>query len=588
MNDSARLSEFTEQNEVQTPEASPVESVERRPLRLWLPVIVLIAYWVVVLFSYQAEMAMFYRFISRMIALAVLMLFFLVWWFACRRFRWFERLALVAFLLLCLAGTSQIADPSMDFGVLILAGIPSVLTLGTGWGLLVRKRSARTQLVGAMAIIVSVFGVLATLRWDGLDGRQQAQFNWRWTPTAEERYLATVQDSARTPSRAGELEAKPGDWTAFRGSDSTVTGATFGDWSKEPPKELWHRLIGPAWSSMIIVDDRLFTQDQRGESEVVACFDANTGDELWNQSLTTRFEEGLSGPGPRATPTFAGGRIYAMGATGNLLCLDAGTGAIHWQHDLVSEFSAKVPQWGIATSPLVIGDMVVVFAGGQPDQALIAFDAISGKKRWACAGGTESYSSPQLLTIHGHQQIVMQDKSAFYAVRPEDGKRLWDLEINAADFMAMLQPHLVDETDLVAAWESGIARFRIYHDESKWRIEKLWTSNRLKPGFNDFVIHKGHIYGLDDGIFCCVSLEDGQRKWKRGRYGFGQILLLPDHDEVLVLTEKGEVVRVKASPDKHEEHGRFKAIEGKTWNHPVLCHQRLYVRNAQEMACFGL
>src|SRR5690606_36164482 len=114
---------------------------------------------------------------------------------------------------------------------------------------------------------------------------------------------------------------------------------------------------------------------------VVACFDANTGDELWNQSLTTRFEEGLSGPGPRATPTFAGGRIYAMGATGNLLCLDAGTGAIHWQHDLVSEFSAKVPQWGIATSPLVIGDMVVVFAGGQPDQALIAFEAISGKKR---------------------------------------------------------------------------------------------------------------------------------------------------------------------------------------------------------------
>ena len=119
-------------------------------------------------------------------------------------------------------------------------------------------------------------------------------------------------------------------------------------------------------------------------------------------------------------------------------------------------------------------------------------------------------------------------------------------------------------------------------------MTERWVSSQLKPTFNDFFVHRGQIYGLDDGILCCLDLETGKRLWKKGRYGFGQMLLLPDQNELLILSEKGAVVRVATDPEKHVETARFLAIQGKTWNHPIVAHGRLYVRNGEELACFQL
>lgn len=150
----------------------------------------------------------------------------------------------------------------------------------------------------------------------------------------------------------------------------------------------------------------------------------------------------------------------------------------------------------------------------------------------------------------------------------------------------MLQPHQIEGDRLVVNWDSGLLCLKIHRDANVWRGEELWKSNRLKPSFNDFVILGEHIYGLDDGILCCVDLQQGQRLWKRGRYGFGQMLLLPDARELLILSERGDVVRVAADPHEHRELGQFKAIEGKTWNHPILARGSLIVRNSEEMASF--
>ena len=135
---------------------------------------------------------------------------------------------------------------------------------------------------------------------------------------------------------------------------------------------------------------------------------------------------------------------------------------------------------------------------------------------------------------------------------------------------------------------TGTRRIRIVAGQDGWSAEEMWTSLNMKPDFNDMVLYEGHAYGFDNRIFACIDLETGQRKWKGGRYGKGQILLLEDSGQILVASERGEVVLLKADPSEHVELGKFQAITGKTWNHPIVIGDRLYVRNSQEAACFEL
>ena len=154
----------------------------------------------------------------------------------------------------------------------------------------------------------------------------------------------------------------------------------------------------------------------------------------------------------------------------------------------------------------------------------------------------------------------------------------------------IVQPALIANGDvLMSAGESnGIRRVVVAQGPGGWTIEERWTSFRLKPYFNDFVVHEGHAFGFDGRILTCIDVEDGERKWKGGRYGQGQLVLLPDQDVLLVLSEEGELVLVGAAPDRFAELARFPAIEGKTWNHPALVGDVLLVRNGREMAAFRL
>jgi outer membrane protein assembly factor BamB len=380
------------------------------------------------------------------------------------------------------------------------------------------------------------------------------------------------------------------EWPGFRGRerDGSIPGVRLAtDWAASPPVELWRRPIGPGWSSFAVQGNLLYTQEQRGEEEMVAAYDVTTGASVWRHSDTARFWESNGGAGPRGTPTLDNGRVYSLGATGILNVLDARTGKAIWSRNAASDTGSAVPGWGFTSSPIVVGDLVIVALAGR----LAAYDRDTGTQRWMGPAHGGSYSSPHLMTIGGVAQVLLPTNAGLTSVSPPDGAVLWEYAWPGA---SILQPARTDDGDLVISTGSmmggvGTRRLAVSRGAGGWTTEERWTSNGLKPYFNDFVVHKGYAFGFDGNILACIDLKDGARKWKGGRYGNGQLVLLSDQDLLLVLSEEGEIALVSATSDRFTEVARFPGVlNGKTWNHPVLIGDRLLVRNNQEMAAFRL
>jgi outer membrane protein assembly factor BamB len=393
-----------------------------------------------------------------------------------------------------------------------------------------------------------------------------------------------IAPDAPAPRAATVAEAPPG-WPGFRGPsrDGVARVARIAtDWSASPPVELWRRPIGPGWSSFAVQGDRVYTQEQRGDDELVACYDLATGEPVWMHRDAARFWESNGGAGPRGTPTLSGGRVYALGATGILNALDAADGALVWSRNAASDTKAEIPGWGFAGSPVVVDDLVIVATAGR----LAAYDAASGQPRWIGHDGGDGYSSPHRLTVGGVPQVVLLSFEGAVGVAPADGSLLWEHAWKSGT--RIVQPALTADGDVLIGAGEGVRRVALARGIAGWTVEERWTSNGLKPYFNDFVVHEGHAYGFDGRILSSIDLASGDRKWKGGRYGNGQLVLLPDQDLLLVLSEQGELALVRATPDRFAEVARFPAIQGKTWNHPVVVGDVVLVRNAEEMAAFRL
>jgi hypothetical protein len=437
-----------------------------------------------------------------------------------------------------------------------------------------------------VATILLACGVWTLIRTGGITGDVHSDFAWRWAETPEERLLAQAGDESMALPSTTEAAETGADWPGFRGTDrdGIIRGVQIEtDWSVSPPVELWRRLIGPGWSSFAVRGNYLYTQEQRGDNEVVACYNVITGEPVWRHHDKTRFWESNAGPGPRGTPTLSEGRVYTLGATGILNVLDAGDGTVAWSRNAAADSDTKIPTWGFSSSPLVVDDLVIVAVAG----SLIAYDLTTGEPHWANTAGGDCYSSPHLLHIDGVTQILIQNEAGINSVMPADGKLLWE---HPWPGHPIVQPALIAEGDILISVDerSGVRRIMVTHEPGGWTVVERWTSARLKPYFNDSVIHNGHAYGFDGPRLACIDIEDGERKWKGGRYGRGQLVLLADQDLLLVLSEKGELALVEADPSQFTELTRFPAIEGKTWNHPVLAGEILLVRNGQEMAAFRL
>jgi len=583
-----------------TASSTPIQQASApavQPPRLRVPVILVGLFWVLFFVVGALDKPYFVGFLYGMASAAVLTLAYFTWWFANRRVRFLDRLYGFVAIFGVIAVATPLSHPSLGVFGLLTMGVPVLLTVWTFWMLLVKKTAFSWNRLGFLAVISLAAGFFTLFRLNGLDSDLKADVRWRWQPTAEELLLAEKATAMKSPVTADDerpLSLAPGDWAEFRGRerDGVVHGVRIAtDWKAHAPRLLWRERVGPAWSSVIVIGDRLFTQEQRGEQEAVVCYDAATGKEQWIHEDTARFWETVSNAGPRATPTFADGRIFTLGGTGILNCLDASTGKLHWSRDMAADAGAAVPMWGFVASPLVVDGKVIVFAGGTSDRNLLAYRADSGELAWTAKAGPSSYSSPQLATLDGVRQCLLLSDRTLTSVDPATGMVLWDFGLAMAGAPRVLQPRVIGATQLVVGTLQGpgVTMIDVMRDGSQgWRVTERWTTTQMKPEFPDFVVHEGHAYGFDTNIFCCIDLASGKRCWKEGRYGRGQVLLLADQAALLVLSEKGEAVLLAANPEQHEELGRFQALQGKTWNHPVIAHGRLYVRNAEEMACYEL
>ena len=573
------------------PTRSPVSS----PARLWIPIALIACFWAANTVVGGLEKPYFVGFIYSMASAAVFVLAFSVWWWMNWRMPLRERLfgcALVIGVGLLIA---PLCDKSILFALLTL-GLPAVLTIWTLWMLLASYMHIQRNRLGWFLVVLPAWAFFALIRTDGVDADLKADVRWRWSPSAEDLFFAERANNGDLQPRthsSGEklaLTSAPGDWPEFRGPnrDGVIRDVNIAkDWNAAPPRLVWKKRVGPAWSSVIVIGNYLFTQEQRGESESVVAYEATTGKELWVHEDPVRFWEAVAGAGPRATPTFANGRLYTLGGAGLLNCLDAGTGKRYWSRDVATDAPAKPPMWGFSGSPLVVDNLVIAFGGGDSN-SLLAYKIESGEIAWRAATSHESYSSPQLATIKGKRQCLMLGDRGLTSVDPATGAVLWEGGTAMPGAPRAVQPRALDDSHLVVGTldGTGVTSIAVTSDTGDWKVSQLWTTTQMKPEFPDFVVHDGHIYGFDGAIFCCLDLATGKRCWKEGRYGRGVVMLLPNQGLLLVVSETGEAVLLSANPERNQELGRFRALEGKTWNHPVIVRGRLYARNAEEMACY--
>ena len=559
------------------------ELSSQKPLRIW-PGVVAVVLLLLVRFGLKIVVPGFQGFSWAMMGSFALTFAVLVWWLFFSRARWLDRLGAVALMIAALFVTWHLNHESMGPVWLLGYAVPLLWLAFVVWAVASRRLSDGLRRATMVATILVASGVWTAVRTEGINGDHNAQFKWRWADTPEEQLLAQAsQQPGALPSAPAVVStpeqpvvaptsnqptplpsatattktpAKTGaDWPGFRGAtrDSIIRGVRIEtDWAAAPPVKIWRRPIGPGWSSFAIRGDLFYTQEQRGDEEIVACYKVPTGEPVWIHRDAARFFESNAGAGPRATPTLSNGRVYTFGATGILNALDAASGAVVWSRNVASDTGVKVPIWGFSSSPLVFDDVVIVAAAGQ----LAAYDLASGKQRWRGPDGGGGYSSPQLVTIDGIAQVLLLSDAGATSLAPADGKLNWEHQWKGSP---IVQPALTADGDVLVSVSasSGTRRIAVAHGPGGWTVEERWTSNGLKPYFNDFVVHKGHAFGFDGRILSCIDLKDGKRKWKGGRYGNGQLVLLPDQDLLLVLSEEGELALVGATTEQFTEIARF-------------------------------
>lgn len=389
-----------------------------------------------------------------------------------------------------------------------------------------------------------------------------------------------------TEPQAGSAAAQ---WPGYRGQDrdGVYRGPMRVPWDGLDP--MWKKKIGGGRASFAIAGGRAFTIEQRQDSEVVAAYDVMTGQELWTQAWTERFSQWMGGgEGPRATPTWADGVVYALGGRGELRAMNDASGAVLWRTNILADARADNLKWGMAASPLVVGDALIVLPGGPSGNSVVAYDRRNGKRLWTALDDQQAYVSPMQVMLGGIPQLLVVSADRVMGLGVDRHQLLWEFPWKTDHDGSAAQPIVIGDRRVFYSSGYGVGAVVVELTQAgeRFDVREVWRNVRMKNRHSSSVFYNGFIYGLDEGILACLDASTGELKWKGGRYGHGQLLLAGDH--LIVMTEEGELLLVAATPTKLQVVARLQAIDGETWNAPAMADGILLVRNTKEMAAFDL
>lgn len=471
----------------------------------------------------------------------------------------------------------QRQDKNLHTGATLAIGLGLVLLW---WLLLSRTRwKLRLGLFGLALAVGAAFAVMFKFR--DVTGDLVPVFEPRWSSARNLEQPNQTIDASQMVLR---------DFPQFLGPDRSVTfvGVELArDWHQRPPQLVWRRSVGAGWSGFAVAGERAVTIEQDGENEVVTCYHLLTAEPLWRHADPARYDSPIGGVGPRTVPAIVGDRVITLGATGVLNCLDLADGSPFWTVNILTDNDGKVPEWGLAGSPLVQDGRVIVSAGGTNGRSLVAYDLETGARVWSAGDSRTGYSSPMLGTLGGTEQLLIFNRDGVAGHAAESGALLWKYPWGTGHPHVAL-PIVVSSNTVFVSSGYGIGAELIEVDRAGegWSAERVWKSMRMKAKFTNVARRGEFIYGLDDGMLACLDLTDGSQRWKEGRYGHGQMIMV---NGLLILTaEGGDVILLDPTPEGPNELARFNAFDHKQWNPPALAGQLLLVRTDREAACYRL
>jgi outer membrane protein assembly factor BamB len=488
----------------------------------------------------------------------------------------------------------------MDVVVTASMALPICVILLLVWFVAFSGFRWYTRVAGLFVLAILVGAYLACVRKLEFSAEMQPiAISFRWEPNEEEEFerFRSQQPKHELPSLNLSIDPAS-DFPRYRGlnADGVVLLPNLEtNWLAHPPKTRWPmHPCGGGYSGFAVAGDVAITLEQRRGDEAVVCYDRKTGDELWEYRYEARFHrsEPMGGDGPRATPTIDGGEVFSLGAEGRLVCLDGKNGKEKWSANILEDNGAKNVEWGMSGSPLVVDNLVIVNPGidatDNVEKALVAYDRSTGKPVWQSGKYAAGYSSPQLATVAGVEQVLLFDVGGLAGFDPKTGKELWRHPWTTYMGMNIIQPVVIGgDRVFIASEPTGCALLHVQRADGAFKVEQVWLNRNIGMKFSNPIALNGFIYGLSYGKLVCIDAETGKPRWEGAEYGAGQLLLAGN---VLVVTEekKGDLALVAAKPDGFDELAHIEVLKGKTWNTPALAGRELFMRNHKQMTCLEL
>ena len=383
-------------------------------------------------------------------------------------------------------------------------------------------------------------------------------------------------------------------WRQWRGPkrDGQVSGVAWGEkLDGEHLQVLWRKEMGPSYSGPLVVGDRVFVTETRDKrEEVVRALDRATGEQVWESgwegSMTVPFFAKSNGDWIRATPAYDGGKLFVAGMRDVLVCLNADDGKQLWRVDFVKETGSSLPAFGFVSSPLVIGDHVYVQAGG----GFTKLDKGTGKIVWQTlkdGGGMNgsAFSSPVLASIAGKEQLVVQTRESLCGVETESGNVLWKHEVPAFRGMNILTPTVIGDTIFTSTYGGKTLLLKVVATGDRYAVNEVW-SNKAQGYMSSPVVLDGFIYlHLRNQRFTCIDLKTGETKWTSDAYG-KYWSLVAQGDRMLALDERGELLSIRATPEKFDLISSRKIADAETWAHLAIDLDQIFVRELKALTVF--